>query len=154
MPDQFDPTTPSEMDATIALEASQRLARLLENDVAAVQLGIEVGGELSGPITIPHDALRLLRDALSEIAKGNAVTLTKVHTELTTQQAADLLNVSRPFLVALLDDGKIPNRKVGTHRRVRLDDLKRYRDQIENARLKVLEELARQGQELDLGYES
>ncbi len=72
--------------------------------------------------------------------------------ELTTQQAADIFNVSRPFLISLVDDGKIPYRKVGKHRRIRFDDLMAYKQEIDRKRLQTLSELANEAQELNLGY--
>ena len=94
----------------------------------------------------------LFAQVLTEMAQGNAVTLVPIHAELTTQEAAELLNVSRPFVVKLLDEGAIPSRKVGTHRRVLFDDVMAYKRDIDSKRLKALEELGELDQELRLGY--
>ena len=101
---------------------------------------------------IPDPAARLFKDILTQFAKGNGVTLLPLHVELTTQQAAQLLNVSRPFLIGLLDAGKIPFRKVGTHRRVYAEDILRYKQAIDSERNQALNELAKQAQELNMGY--
>ena len=91
-------------------------------------------------------------EVLIEIGQGNAVSIIPIHAELTTQEAADVLNVSRPFLVQLLEKGDIPFHKIGTHRRVRYQDVMAYSQRIDTERSKALDELAAQAQELGMGY--
>jgi excisionase family DNA binding protein len=119
-------------------------------------LDLELEGGLRASVPIPAAVLELLQGILVQMAQGNAVTLVPVHAELTSQQAADLLNVSRPFLIERLEQGEIPFRKVGTHRRIRLSDLMAYKHAIDQQRATALDELAAQAQaqaqELGLGY--
>lgn len=154
LPSDFpDIVTPSADDAQLARDSSFRLAQILAagpNGPVRVRIEQEEGPEES--IAIPITAFRLLNGILAEMAQGNTVTLVPVHAELTTQQAADILNVSRPFLIEQLEKGLIPYRKVGTHRRVIFKDLMEYRRTTDEDRLKSLEELSAIDQELGLGY--
>lgn len=104
------------------------------------------------PIAIPSAAFDLFLEILGQMANGNAVTIVPVHAELTTQQAADVLNVSRPFLIQLLEAGAIVHRKVGTHRRIRFADLIEYKRQDDAQRRHVMDELASEAQKHRLGY--
>lgn len=143
---------PNESETLLAREASRALARLASHEKPVRVEACEEGQGEGATFVLPATAVRLLLDILGQMAAGNAVAITPLHPELTTQQAADLLNVSRPFLVGLLEEGKLPCRKVGTHRRVLYNDLMAYKQQEDQARRRVLNELAKQAQELGLGY--
>lgn len=146
--------TPSTVDVALAREAGVLLKRVVGKR-PGVRLRIELeGSEPDGEaVTLPGAATRLLLHILDEMANGNAVALMPLHAELTTQQAADMLNVSRPFLVQLIEEGKLPFRKVGTHRRVRVDDLLAYRRLAEVDREKALQRLADETRALGLDAE-
>ncbi len=148
---EMAPVAPSEMEALLAQATSHRLATLL-GEKPEVKVQILAENESEETLIIPGSAMRLLVHILSEMAQGNAVVLTPIHAELSTQQAADILNVSRPYLVELLDNGGIPHRKVGTHHRVLLEDIMRYKNDIKAKRRAVLNELVAQAQELGMGY--
>ena len=144
-----EPVKPTEDESRLARESGERLSRYARRSLT---VRISDKDKRTEVIELPASAVQLLVRILSEMAAGNAVTLMPVHAELTTQQAADLLNVSRPFIVKLVQAGTIPYRKVGTHRRILLSDLMRYKRQSETERAKALEALAAQGQELKMGY--
>ena len=149
MPASFavqDPVSPTVDETKLALASSRQLSRFLKQNL---RVRISETDEI---VVIPAVAVRLLVELLSAMAEGNAVTLIPIHAELTTQQAADLLGVSRPFLVRHLEDGKIPFRKIGTHRRILFSDLTKFKHEMHANRLNALDELAAQAQELNMGY--
>lgn len=143
------PVAPSLNDVLVAQETSPRLAALLDEE-STYRVQVLHDGEPSEVLSVPAPAMQLLANILAEMAQGNAVALTPIHEEITTQQAADLLNVSRPFFVQLLDEGAIPFRKVGTRRRVRLQDVMAYKRDLYEKRLQTLNELTAYDQELRL----
>jgi excisionase family DNA binding protein len=145
------PTIPSEEERSAARETSRLLAPHL-NDRAGLRVRIGEPRGKSETALLPPTAVRLLVDLLSETAKGNAVTLIPIHAELTTQDAANLLNVSRPFVVQLIRKKQLRAHKVGTHRRIRFADLMAYKHSIDAERTEALDALAAQAQELNLGY--
>jgi excisionase family DNA binding protein len=141
---------PDDSDRKLARESGRSLAGHLR-DQSVPHLCFE-NGRTRDQIVLPRIAVGFLQKLLAQIARGNAVTLVPIRAELTTQQAANLLNVSRPYLIGLLEGKKLPFRKIGTHRRVLLKDLMEYKTSIDGKRSEALDELARQAQELGLGY--
>ncbi|MGI8417530.1 MAG: helix-turn-helix domain-containing protein [Nakamurella sp.] len=101
-------------------------------------------------LTVPREAAELLRRILAAMAAGTPVQVIPVHDELTTQQAADILGVSRPHLIKLLDDGQIGYRLVGTHRRVLAESLRRYETEARAKQRRAMDELAKLTEDLDL----
>lgn len=142
----YEPVSPSRDEIKIAQESSRTLSRFLKRNLK-VQIA-----ETKEIVEIPVSAVRLLVDLLTNMAEGNAVTLMPIHAELTTQQAADIVGISRPYLIKLLEEGEINYHMVGTHRRIYFQDLKHYMDNKKSAREEVLDELAAQAQDLDMGY--
>jgi excisionase family DNA binding protein len=140
-----DTAVPTPNDAELATLASRALSVQEETDLTVC---LEDGKQL----VLPKAATRLLRHILMEMSLGNAVTIFPIHAELTTQEAADYLNVSRPYLVRLLESKSISFHKVGTHRRIKFSDLENYRKSAEEERKTAMEELAAQAQELGMGY--
>jgi excisionase family DNA binding protein len=147
-PAKLPPHIPNEQEIQVARESSRLLAACIGTGETARVRVIDGGKD----ITLPVSALHMLVDILNNMAQGNAVTMVPVHAELTTQQAADFLNVSRPYLVKLLEDGLLPFRRVGTRRRVLFKDLLAYQKIASEKSRKAADELTRQAQELGLGY--
>lgn len=143
--------TPDEI--ALARESGRTLSAYLSIKAEAQQIEIRDDKGSSHPVRMPMSALRLLVDVLTEIGEGNAVNIMPIHAELTTQEAADVLNVSRPFLVQLLERGEMPFHKVGTHRRVRYQDVIDYKERVEVEQRNALNALAEQAQALNMGYE-
>lgn len=148
----FKPFQPSDADVALARQAGRGLAKLAGHDRAVRIEATEAGTGRSESLELPPAAVRLLVDVLSQIAAGNAVSIVPAHAELTTQQAADMLNVSRPFLLSLIERGDLPFHNVGAHRRVRHGDLMAYKQRDGVARHQALDELVEQAQELGMGY--
>lgn len=143
--EKTDTVIPDEEDAKLATVSSRLLAQRPGRE-------LRVRSDDGQDIPLPKGAARLLSYLLTEMSRGNAVTLTPIHAELTTQQAAEYLHVSRPYLIGVLERGEIPFHKVGTHRRVRFADLVAYRQKAHTASQAALDELAEQAQELQMGY--
>lgn len=143
----FYPLTPTREESDLARDSALSLSSFIKGNDRSVALKVE-----DKTISVPKSVFRMLIDILNQMALGNSITITPIHAELTTQEAADYLSVSRPYLVKLLEGNKIPFRKVGTHRRILFKDLMAYQHRIEQDRLKVLEKLQEDAEDLDMGY--
>lgn len=140
---------PAPLNAKDALQAKRILERYTNEDTFMIQAG---NGATPEPIELPAGVVDMLMEILNAMATGQAVTLVPEETELSTVEAANLLNVSRPYLIDLLESGEIPYRKVGSHRRVRAEDVLHYKAAIDKERERVLDELVTLAQEDDMGY--
>jgi len=139
---------PGDADAEIALRAARRIGDYLTAHPGADPVRIQ--GELAGDdaLVVPRQAAVMLAQILGFLANGQGVTVTPSNAMLTTQQAADFLNVSRPYLIKLLESGEIPFEKVGTHRRVAFGELMDYKRRDDQERRRAADELTELGQEL------
>ncbi len=146
---------PDKDAAEQAADAVERLTAFLRahpTPTTHVQLVGENTSEKPISIVVPAVAFRFFVDVLAELANGNAVTVAPVHAELTSQQAADILNVSRPYLIKLLDDGQIPYRRVGNRRKILLTHLLEYKRRDEAHRREIADRLTREAELIGLEY--
>jgi len=139
---------PTEEEAQISKESSRIFAAYVSSKVHQLKIVEDDGSEKVAKI--PEAAYRLFVDILTQMAQRNAVTLIPIHAELTTQQAADLMNVSRPYLIKLMEAGEIAYCKVGRHRRVRFEDLMAYKTKVDASRQDALDELVAETELLGL----
>lgn len=145
-------TLPARNEIETAIRGQRALAAFLSTKFETQQILIKDADDVSHTIELPTSALMLLMNVLGELAAGNAVQVVPVHAELTTQQAANILNVSRPHLVKLLEEGLLPHHKTGRHRRVLFADLMAYKKERDATSQEAMQALAAQAQELGLGY--
>jgi len=141
---------PSAQDAAMARVSGQVLLPFVQRK-GSLTLKVREAGK-DQPLELPSGAVALLMEILEAMAAGRGLTLIPENAELTSVQAADLLNVSRPFLIKLLEDNALPHRKVGKHRRIHVEDLMAYKAKIDRDREAILDQLAREGQEQGIGY--
>ena len=144
---------PLEKEVEAAVQGQRELASLLSTKFETQRIDIFDKEDKPHRLVLPTSALRLLVDILGELALGNAVKVVPVHAELTSQEAADLLNVSRPHLVKMLEDGAIPFTKTGRHRRVRFSDLMAFKQRRDEQSQEAMEALVQQAQELGMVYD-
>ena len=143
-----EPPLISDRDAQLAREAS----RALDGSAVGQRLKMQIveAGEPCPAIELPAAATTLLKTLLKEMAAGRPVTIVPVEAEITTQQAAEILHVSRPFVVALIDNGTLPARMVGSHRRLQLHDVLSYKRASKTKAHKALKEMVAISQDLGL----
>jgi excisionase family DNA binding protein len=129
-----------------ALEASRVVARLTGRGAVRVEAVPIRDNEPPQTFILPAPAVQLLTDLLVHLGAGSPVTVIPEHAELTTQQAADFLNVSRPWIVTIIERNELPHRMVGTHRRVLFSDLRAYKDRMNASRRSALDKLVAEAQ--------
>jgi len=140
---------PDESDISTAVEALPHVKDYLASHTGSV-VRLVVADDPQETLVVPRGAVELLARVLAHMAAGEGVSVVPAHAELTTQQAAELLNVSRPFLIGLLEAGEIEHRKVGKHRRIKAQSLMAYLARDDQERRAAADELTRLNQEMGL----
>jgi len=141
---------PAEREVEIARQGSHRLASYLTTRSPIQSIQIVDDKNNTHQIEVPTAALNLLVTILDQFASGNAVEVVPIHSELTTQEAANLLNVSRPYLIKLLEERKLPFHYVGSHRRLFFEDVMAYREESYRKSQEAMAEMVRLNQEMGL----
>jgi excisionase family DNA binding protein len=142
-------------EVELAKAAQRCIVSALDNsnafNIAIVEDGVEKLDN-SPLLRLPPKVLRLIADLLGSLAEGKAVSVVPKDLDVTTQEAAMFLNVSRPYLIRLLEEGKIRFHKVGSHRRIRFDDIAHYKQERTRKSNDALQALADQAQEIGMDY--
>lgn len=148
------PFLPKTRDIALAENALSHMSKFMSRDGAKdIHFVLQkLQGKEAIEFSLTPVVVELIFKTIIHIAKGDAVTIVPFHAELTTQEAANFLNVSRPYLIGLLENGKIAFRKVGRHRRILFEDLLKYRESSKEKSGKIREKLTEESQDLDMGY--
>ena len=149
---KINPYTPTPEAVTLASHALKEIGEVAKEPPERVTFALVDPPLDKVQITITGTMLAFMVKLFDAVSRGEPVTLLPQEAELSTQEAATLLNVSRPYLVKLLDEGRIPSRKVGVYRRVKAQDVMRYQEEERKRQEQVMDALAKEAQELELGY--
>lgn len=140
---------PNSEEVDLARASAALLTRLLHELPDDHRASIKMGDQ---DLIVPRSSIELLRDILAGMSAGKLISIVPVSMELTTQQAADFLNVSRPYLIGLLEQKELNYTMVGTHRRIRFDDLLEYKERMVANSKAAMDELMKLSQDLGIGY--
>ena len=126
------------------------MASLDHSRAAVITLTTDTGKHPT--VELPPSALKLIGQLLGAMSEGRPIVLMPTEQELTTVEAANLLNVSRPFVIKEMDSGRLPHRKVGSHRRIALEDVLAYAQKMQTTQASALDRMAENAHELGLDY--
>ncbi|WP_343530228.1 helix-turn-helix domain-containing protein [Yokenella regensburgei] len=141
---------PDSRESELAQRSQRELEAYLSTCFETQRISIHGDDDKTHTMELPTSAMTMLVEILGELAAGNAVQIVPVQAELTTQEAANILNVSRPHMVKLLEEGQLPFHKIGRHRRILFADLMKYKSKREHESLDAMQALADQAQDLGM----
>ena len=145
-------TLPSAEEIALAKLSSQELSAVIESNGESQRINVIDKSGKTHEVTLPASALNMMIEVLTQLGQGNSVSITPIHAELTTQEGADMLTMSRPTFIKLLDSGKIQFNRTGNRRKVLFSAVMSYKQDLENQRLTTLSELSELDQEMGMGY--